>query len=89
MMADPGALNARGAIVAEFAFEVAVELMTEEHGFIAGLDDMDRGAHDGIVERLEMGLLAEDHIGGVFHLHEAPVIAGAELAEYRGNRRAH
>ena len=82
MMADPGALDERGEIVAEFAGEAAMELMAQEHGHITGLDDMDRGAHDGVVERLEMGLLAEDHIGGIFNLHQAPVIAGAELAEH-------
>lgn len=48
-----------------------------------GLDDVHRGAHDGLVEGLEAGLAAEHHVGGVFHLHEAPVVAGAKATEHR------
>ena len=48
-----------------------------------GLDDVHRGAHDGLVEGLELGLAAEHRVGGVFHLHEAPVVAGAKVTEHR------
>jgi hypothetical protein len=32
---------------------------------------------------LKIALTVEDHIGGVLHLHEAPVVAGPEVAQYR------
>ena len=45
-----------------------------------GDDDVHGGAHDHLLERLELALAAKDHVGGVFDLHEAPVIAGTEMA---------
>lgn len=32
----------------------------------------------GLIEGLKLGLLVEHHIGGELHLHEAPMITGAE-----------
>jgi hypothetical protein len=33
-----------------------------------GLDDVHGGAHDGLIERLELGLAAKDHVGGILDL---------------------
>ena len=62
---------------------VGVELVAEEDGDLLGLDDMHGGAHDRLVQRLELRLLAEHDVGGVLDLHEAPMHAVAEVPEHR------
>jgi hypothetical protein len=86
-MADTGALDAGGEVVAELVLEVAAELVAEEHGHVLGTDDMHGSAHDGLVEGLEDRLLAKDHVGGIFHLHEAPVVTAAEVLHHRAEAR--
>jgi len=44
------------------------------------LDGVDSGAAEVLVERLKIGLFAEDDVGGVFALIHAPVIFHAEGA---------
>ena len=48
-----------------------------------GLDGVHGSAHDGLVERLKLGLTQKDHVGGILDLHETPVITGAEVVEHR------
>ena len=43
---------------------------------------MYHGTDNGFVEGLELGLLAEDDIRGELHLHQAPMVAGAEALMY-------
>ncbi len=40
------------------------------------------GADNRFVERLKIGLLVEDDIGGIFDLHEAPMVTGREASMY-------
>jgi hypothetical protein len=79
-MADAGALDAGGEVIADLALVVGGEFVPEEGGDMLGLDHMHGGAHDGLVQGLEGRLLAEHHVGGVLDLHEAPVHAVAEVA---------
>jgi len=39
------------------------------------------GAHDRLVEGVEVSLAAKDDVGGVLGLQEAPVVVGAEVAQ--------
>jgi len=82
-VADAGAFDAGREVVADLALVGAGELMAEEGGDMLGLDHVHGGAHDSLVERLELRLAAEDHVGGEFRLHEAPVVAGAKMRQYR------
>jgi hypothetical protein len=82
-MADAGALDAGGEVIADLALVVGGEFVPEEGGDMLGLDHMHGGAHDGLVQGLEGRLLAEHHVGGVLHLHEAPVDAVAKVAQHR------
>ena len=83
VMADAGALDAGGEVVADLALVVGVEFVPEEGGDMLGFDDMHGGAHDRLVQGLEGRLLAEHDVGGVLDLHEAPVHAVAEVARDR------
>ncbi len=83
VVADTSTLDTGGEVVADLAFVGTGQFVSEEHGDMFGLDDMDGGAHDGLVEGLELGLLAEHHVGGVLHLHEAPVNAVTEVMQHR------
>lgn len=83
VMADAGTLDTGGEVVADLALVGAGELAPEEGRHVLGLDHMHGGAHDGLIQRLEGRLLAEHDVGGVFRLHEAPVVARAEVAQNR------
>ena len=83
VMADARVLDAGGEIVAELALVSPGEIASEKGCNMLGLDDVHGGAHDRLVERLELGLAAKDYVGGVLDLHEAPVVAGAETAQHR------
>src|SRR5580692_4985169 len=47
---------------------------------VVRLDGMNRRARQVFIERLQIRLLAEDDVGGVFALVHAPVISGGEVA---------
>ena len=78
VVADAGTLDTGGKIIAELVLVGLGELAPEEGGDIIGLNGVYGGADNGLVERLKLGLFLENDIGGEFHLHEAPVVAGAE-----------
>jgi len=82
-MSDAGPFDAGGEVVADLPLVVGRELVAEERGDMLGLDHVHGGAHDGLVQGLEGRLTAEEHVGGVLDLHEAPVHAAAEAIEHR------
>lgn len=75
---DAGALNAGLEAVAHLPLVRAVEFASEEGRYVIGLYGAHGGAHEGLVDRGQFVLLAEDDVGGVFHLHQAPVIAAGK-----------
>ena len=54
--------------------------MPEKRGDVVRLDRMNRRARQISVDGLQVRLLAENDIGGVFALVHAPVVAGGEVA---------
>ena len=82
-MADPGPLDARGEVVAEFVLVCLGKLMSKESGDMLGLDDMHGGAYDRLIKGLELGLAMKHHIGGIFSLHEAPMVPGTKVSQDR------
>ena len=80
---ETGALDPSVEVVAEFIPVVAGELAPEEGGDVVRLDRVDGSADQGVIQGMQIGLAMEDDIGGVLHLHDAPVVGGAELAGYR------
>ena len=80
---DAGALDTGGEVVAELALAGFGERAPEEGGDMLSLDDVNGGAHDGLVARLKLGFAVKDHVGGILHLHEAPVLARADVAQNR------
>ena len=80
---DPRALDPGGEVVAHFVPVRPGELAAQEGDHVIRLHAVDRGVRQGVVQGLELGLAVEDHIGGVLHLHAAPVDAGGELGEHR------
>jgi len=80
---DTCALDAGVEVVADLPLVGSGQLASEESDNVLRLDSMDGSAGDGGVERLEFVLSPEDHVGGVFHLHQAPVIPRGEMASCR------
>ena len=70
-------------VVAHFPLVGAGQLAPQEGRHVLGLDGVDRREGERGLERLEVGLAEKDHVGGVLPLHEAPVIAGPEVAYRR------
>jgi len=79
--ADSGSLDAGIEIVAELSAEVAREAPTEKSSDVLGLHGVNGGAADGLVQRGQRVPIAKDNIRGVLDLHDAPVVADAQLLD--------
>src|SRR5438270_1463976 len=66
--------------VPHFAFEPGAELAAEKRCDVVGLDGVNSGARQVIVDSLQVRLFAENDIGGVLALVCAPVISSREIA---------
>lgn len=80
---DARALDAGVEVVANLPLVVGGQLASKESDDVLRLDSMDGSMGDGAVERLEFVLPPEDNIGGVLHLHQAPVISRGKMASDR------
>ena len=81
MVLDAGALDAGVKVVADLGLHVSSELMAQERRHVVRLDSVDRRARQDLVQRSEVSLALEDDVGGVFDLHQAPVVARFELLD--------
>src|SRR4051812_13556399 len=79
-MLDPRPLDANVETVPHFAFEPGAELAAEKRCDVVGLDGVNSGARQVLVDNLQVRLLAENDIGGVLALVCAPVISSREIA---------
>jgi len=75
---DAGALDLGGEIAAHFPFAEGVNGTAQEGGDVFGLDGVDGGAREVLVEGQEVGAFLEEEIDGVFELRDAPVDAAGE-----------
>ena len=75
---DPRSFDAGVKAIAHLALELWHEFLAQEGGDVIGLDGVDCRAAEVLIDRFEVGLLAEDDIGRVFTLVHAPVISHAE-----------
>jgi len=66
-------------VVAQFILVVAGEFAAEKGGDVSGLDRVNRRADQGLVEGPQVLLTVEDEVGGVLHLHQAPMIGYAKV----------
>lgn len=78
---DSGALNAGMKIVAEFILVVAGKFASQKRGDIVGFNGMGGGADQFVIKWSEVLLTFEYDVGGVFNLHEAPMVAIGELVD--------
>ena len=79
VVADACTLDTGAKIVAELILVGRGELSAEEGGDLIGFDRVNGGVHDGLIQGLEIALAVEEDVGGIFDLHEAPVIVCAEM----------
>src|SRR5262249_53476783 len=82
-MLDAGALDPGCELTADLLGELEGDLVAQEGGHVFGFDGQDGLPGKLFIERFEDGLRAEHQIGGVFDLHEAPVVGRSEEVEYR------
>ena len=78
-MFDPRSFDADIETIAHLAFKLRGELLPEKRRDVIRLDRMNRGACQIPVDGLQIGLPAENNVGGVFALVHAPVVAGGEI----------
>ena len=79
---DSGPFDAGVEVVADLPLVVAVEPAPQERRDMLGLDCVDGGSDERLVQGSQVVLALEDDVGGVFHLHETPVVARAEALNY-------
>src|SRR5499427_8607572 len=82
-MLDAGALDPGCELTADLLGELGGDLVAQEGGHVFGFDGQDGLSGKLFIERSEDGLGAEHQIGGVFDLHDAPVVGRSEELEYR------
>lgn len=80
-VADTCSLDTGVEIVAELPLGGGGEFTPEKARDLIGFHGVDGGAHDGLLQGLEVRLATEHNIGGELHLHETPVVAGAKVLE--------
>ena len=73
-MLDAGALDPGCELTADLLGELGGALVAQEGGHVFGFDGQDGLPGKLFIDRFEDGLRAEHQIGGVFDLHEAPVV---------------
>jgi len=66
--------GARFSVVADLVGITVGQLAAEECGDLGGLDSVNAGPNYLVIDVIEVVLLAEDDIGGIFGLLQAPVI---------------
>ena len=78
-MFDPRPFDADVEAIAHLTFVLRAELAAEECGDVVRPNGVNRRARQVFVDRLQIGLLAEDDIGGIFTLIHAPVVSSGEV----------
>ena len=82
-MLDAGALDPGGELRADLLRQRRRDLPAEKRGDLLGLHVQHRLADQLLIKRAEGDGGAERQIGGVFHLHQAPMIGLPEHIRYR------
>jgi hypothetical protein len=82
VVADAGGFDSGGEVVPDLVGGAGTNDAAEEGGDILGLDGVDGGPNEGLVEGLEVLLALEDDVGGVLGLVDAPVDPGGEVAQH-------
>jgi hypothetical protein len=81
VMPDARALDTRLEPVADLPRVGVSQLAPEKGGDLPGLQGVDGGAAEGVVERVQLSGLVKHNVERVLHLHDAPVIARAKVPE--------
>jgi len=83
MMLDPSAFDPSVKIIAHFVPVSASELAAKKSSDVLGFNRVDGCPDQFLINRLQVDLTRKDDIGGVFDLHEAPMIPGFKMANDR------
>ncbi len=81
--------DARMKVVTAFILGVAAEFAAEKGGDIGGLDGVDGGVDQRVVEGAPVLRPVEDEVRGLRDLPQAPVIGGAKARRDRATARGH
>lgn len=83
MMLDACALDACVEIIAEFILEALRKFAAQKHGDLFRFDCVHSRADKLFVQGFQFVLTFEHDVGGVFNLHETPMISSGEPADGR------
>ena len=83
VMLDARALDSSMEVVTDLPLVGGGQFASQESDDVLRLDGVDGSVGNGGIEGLEVGLAPEDNVGGVLHLHQAPVIPRSEISGYR------
>ena len=82
-MLDAGPFDPGRELAAQFLSQLRSDPAAEEVGDLLGFDAQHGLTDQLLVERGEGGGGAERKVGGIFHLHQAPVVHLFEHVEHR------
>ena len=83
VMLDACPLDTRVEVITHFILITAVKASAQKGGDIVGLDSMYGRPDQFIVDRGKVALTLKNNIGGVFSLHDTPVITILEIPDNR------
>jgi len=86
-MLDAGAFDPGGELRADLLGQLRGDLAAEKGGDLLRLHAQHRLPRELLIQRPERGGGAEHQIGGIFHLHQAPVIGLLEHVLHRAAQR--
>lgn len=83
MVLDASSPDAGGELAAHLLSKLGRDLAAEERSDLLRLHTQHRLPGELLIEWPQRRGGAEHHVGGVFHLHQAPVVSLAEYVEHR------
>ena len=83
MTAFPGSEDAGIEVISHFALVVPVEFLSQKRGDVLGFQRVDGTSDKRFVQQFEVRLFLEDDVGGIFCLHDTPVIGETVVLDDR------
>jgi hypothetical protein len=82
VMLNPSPFDSSMEIIADLSLIGPVEFPSQEGRYLLGFDRVDRGTGHRFIERPQIALMLENHIGGELRLHQGPMITRGKMPDH-------
>jgi len=83
MMFNSSPFDSSVKIIADLSLIGPVKLPPQEGCYLLGFDGVDRGTGHRFIERTEVPLVFENHVGSKLDLHQGPMISRGKMPDHR------